>query len=624
MSQSTIKPFSVYTSNDTNSTFDTTCTGSSLIHVETQTEIILRKRLRKTLSVLERVKQKNSLEIEISKELAKRNEQLKMIVLTEQEKVQLCTDSMSSLISKFDFIMDQLTNDQVDDDTSTRILDFKDMLDSTLSVLTNSYTYGSDGNAINSNSSSCTLKVTKRNRSRSIAINEIEGTSLLRKSSDVNSPTSQTTSPMFTYLSSDNDIGETTTCNTAHTDTCTNTNNNRIVDDLNDVTYTNGSSNDSSGGSSMNMNTTSSSISNLNIHVQIDDTIFRSSSTCPSPVGCDGAELTKTTSSVKSIDPTLSSNAAPLFEHFIVAGALPEAASEFAMKLHISDTRNHQHSQSQTSSSIMRRLASSLFAHHTPTHPPLPGSHSHHNSSSISSSAPIIPQASDNIATANSPNPVATEQQQHDLSTESTPVRRSSLSRLAGSVMSKFSSVGSNEISLNHPDSIACEDSNTNNSNNNSSSNATTPVGKSGTISNHILSGEGPLAIVNPSILFRYPKTVEPPPMEVTDFCLPLGGRLQKLTHEENEDVHVQEILYGQQQSNRSSRCFIYMLEDKTSGYDTVPDDENGMNTGRLYGTSIVLLLIHTMHVSTYILISLIDTYTYPHFRHLCDPSSSK
>lgn len=84
------------------------------------------------------------------------------------------------------------------------------------------------------------------------------------------------------------------------------------------------------------------------------------------------------------------------------------------------------------------------------------------------------------------------------------------------------------------------------------------------------------------SILYRYPPTVEPPPPEISDFCLPLGGKLRRLLHKD-EDTMVQEILFGHSHSKRSGRCFIFLLEDKTTMED-VSNDEAGIGTGRLYG----------------------------------------
>ncbi len=94
------------------------------------------------------------------------------------------------------------------------------------------------------------------------------------------------------------------------------------------------------------------------------------------------------------------------------------------------------------------------------------------------------------------------------------------------------------------------------------------------------------LAITQASILYRYPPTVEPPPSEVCDFCIPLGGRLQRLSSKE-EDSTVQEILFGHSHSKRSGRCFIFLLEDRSVVEDGA-DEEGGVDTGKLYGICVL------------------------------------
>ena len=69
---------------------------------------------------------------------------------------------------------------------------------------------------------------------------------------------------------------------------------------------------------------------------------------------------------------------------------------------------------------------------------------------------------------------------------------------------------------------------------------------------------------VDPVILFRYPPEADPPPHAVNDFCLPVGGRVDYIAPSE-EDTLVREIFYGQGLGIRGSRCFIFMLEDKTA-----------------------------------------------------------
>jgi hypothetical protein len=53
-------------------------------------------------------------------------------------------------------------------------------------------------------------------------------------------------------------------------------------------------------------------------------------------------------------------------------------------------------------------------------------------------------------------------------------------------------------------------------------------------------------------------------------------------------DTMVQEILYGQGQSKRGSRCFIFILEDKTRPERDEDEEEEGGDTGRLYGICVV------------------------------------
>lgn len=88
------------------------------------------------------------------------------------------------------------------------------------------------------------------------------------------------------------------------------------------------------------------------------------------------------------------------------------------------------------------------------------------------------------------------------------------------------------------------------------------------------------------SILFRYPPAVEPPPPEIVDFCLPVGGKLRRISHK-NDDTTVQEILYGSGQSKRSGRCFIFTLDDKSSSDDYI-NEELGAVGGRLYGVCVI------------------------------------
>ena len=92
-----------------------------------------------------------------------------------------------------------------------------------------------------------------------------------------------------------------------------------------------------------------------------------------------------------------------------------------------------------------------------------------------------------------------------------------------------------------------------------------------------------------PSILYRYPPDADPPPAEVCEFCLPSGGRMRHLSKPADREESTLEMLYGQGQSQRSSRCFIFVLEDKTLDVNKhTPNEETGENTGRLFGICVV------------------------------------
>lgn len=100
---------------------------------------------------------------------------------------------------------------------------------------------------------------------------------------------------------------------------------------------------------------------------------------------------------------------------------------------------------------------------------------------------------------------------------------------------------------------------------------------------------------VEPSILYRYPEDADPPPPEVTDFCLPQGGKLQYIDSQEEETI-AEEIFYGLGGSNdHLSRCFIFLLEDKT--IESSAADEIGIDANRLYGICIIHPRVLRVHV---------------------------
>ena len=93
------------------------------------------------------------------------------------------------------------------------------------------------------------------------------------------------------------------------------------------------------------------------------------------------------------------------------------------------------------------------------------------------------------------------------------------------------------------------------------------------------------------AIIYRYPEEAAPPPPEVADFCLPLGSRLEYI-RPEDEEAKAEEIFYGLNTGSGEhlSRCFIFMLEDKSGGAGAAAGgagEELGVDASRLYGVCV-------------------------------------
>ena len=93
------------------------------------------------------------------------------------------------------------------------------------------------------------------------------------------------------------------------------------------------------------------------------------------------------------------------------------------------------------------------------------------------------------------------------------------------------------------------------------------------------------------AIIYRYPEEAAPPPPEVADFCLPLGSRLEYI-RPEDEEAKAEEIFYGLNTGSGEhlSRCFIFMLEDKSGGAGAASGgsgEELGVDASRLYGVCV-------------------------------------
>lgn len=88
---------------------------------------------------------------------------------------------------------------------------------------------------------------------------------------------------------------------------------------------------------------------------------------------------------------------------------------------------------------------------------------------------------------------------------------------------------------------------------------------------------------LDPDIIFRYPPNVAPPPVEVADFCMPVGAKLYRINPREEETMTLK-ILYSHE-GHRSSRCFIFMLEDRTVSSAVGYEDDSA---ARLYGICVI------------------------------------
>jgi hypothetical protein len=91
---------------------------------------------------------------------------------------------------------------------------------------------------------------------------------------------------------------------------------------------------------------------------------------------------------------------------------------------------------------------------------------------------------------------------------------------------------------------------------------------------------------LNPGIIYRYPQEAEPPPIEVADFCMPVGAKLFRINPTDEETTSLR-LLYSHEGS-RSSRCFIFVLEDRTVEADAQEDDDLCASSGRLYGVCVL------------------------------------
>jgi hypothetical protein len=95
--------------------------------------------------------------------------------------------------------------------------------------------------------------------------------------------------------------------------------------------------------------------------------------------------------------------------------------------------------------------------------------------------------------------------------------------------------------------------------------------------------------LVPSTVLFRYPSNVDPPPVELCDFCMPIGAKMQQIicnNRPDDDNNIIQDIFFGYNHGKRSGRSFLFMIEDKT----IAPSDDmsNIGKIGRLYGICVI------------------------------------
>ena len=264
----------------------------------------------------------------------------------------------------------------------------------------------------------------------------------------------------------------------------------------------------------------------------------------------------------------------PLFEHFLVIGVPIAPAAELADQIHRKSESLSGRLMNQMGSFWKRSTSSSNIGNKTPEKP-----------------SPVKRSSSTSAAVSESPT--------------SSPKKSNALSGRWGELSKNLKAAG-------NQGSGGIFDMNILSLSNNSATKNKSPVTptekaasmRSGQVSANInstpdtaepvsvpiaSSRNANVSYTDPAVLYRYPPDADPPPPEVCDFCLPSGGRLRHLTTPSDREQTMLELLYGQGHTQRSSRCFIFMLEDKTLDISkNVPDEETGENTGRLFGICVV------------------------------------
>lgn len=93
--------------------------------------------------------------------------------------------------------------------------------------------------------------------------------------------------------------------------------------------------------------------------------------------------------------------------------------------------------------------------------------------------------------------------------------------------------------------------------------------------------------VIDATLLYHFPKC-QPPSPELYDFSLPTGATVSSLLNRDDKEAIVQEILYGGSQTQRSSKCFFYVLEDKTIPQDSNKQSDLGIDSNRLFEICVI------------------------------------
>ena len=621
--------------------------------ISTTDEETTQRRLKKALKLVSIVKEKYKFERDVSTELARRNEELRM-------ELEVANRRNSVLLAAFEDL-DEITFTCIDSDmlpeSQTLRERQREIQDRVGDLRSNT---GSDG-AVGG-----TKKKKKKSRRSNneicLILPEDEGFSLTRRMSmdftnrreDVSRSSSITSSDYgdyeisqfrdidmpvakaATYVSTNSSSGGQQDLNSSNSSISSNT-----------ITRGRLLSNSIEEGASSSSSTSSSSV----IADMINSTISTTRNTAVSVDSEDSGNTKSPLSSSAASSPERNTTSAPLFEHFLIVGVPDDFAEEQARKLFMDmldesgrgDGKNHTKNEGnlkRRGSDFLRRVGVGLgMVSSSTTAATMTGTAIDKDSNTnIDANVGEIEEDVDRASMSTpSHSSISSSSAQHS---QNTPYRMTSaLSRLfstrkdhnhpgKANINSNF---GSDSASASASASNGNSNSNSKSmSNSNSDSNDFVHIGSTTTEDAEPAERESPSSsasnysstnglsitsspslpksinkksrpstcsigstatITDPRLLYRYPEDIDPPPPELKFFCLPAGAMLRSIAQESVEET-VSEIMYGQSQSKRSGRCFVFMLEDKSIQHDDSMTEremeERGLGNDKLYGVCVI------------------------------------